>query len=561
MSAEGKVFYINHHNKTTHWTRPDPPPVQPSNPPAEDLPIYGAAAAVHERLGRASPLADRSLSPLPADGSDGAGDSPVSSVSDLDAVPFGLGESFVKEARAAAAELEAQEGDGVVALKEELPKASTGAEFESVHVEEVDGSSVEAGVGGAAGGPQYGYFKRGFEGELSKGTAEGDGAVGTGLLEEVEGAPDSGTGVQLGDPKRAPSATVVAAAAVPGAAEEEESTFRSMGASPANAAERSAAAAATAAGANTSARAAGSNAPDDGSAGGGGPGPVSSIVKSGLYGATVSRPNSPVRKGTGGSDSPMAARGTSSSAPIYASSAGNIAVAAAAAAAVEEESEPESEEAPLPEGIAHVCTRQGSVALLFRRVIVVVDDLVSVVQRSHTLCVALGTAVVCLGHQVEAAFLRWLFINQLILLYFKVPGRGMVGTGWNIVVKQECVEKNVSWIAAERASRRPSPRKRTPLATPKHLEGFLEPTVGFAISSSTAVTHADLAVYFPDMQIPWCVYCCHPISPGPQVYTYTSRRVWVHQSGPHRQDFVSHFFSTRFLSNVPPLTVCTYVCI
>ncbi|CAN0505657.1 unnamed protein product, partial [Laminaria digitata] len=25
MSAEGKVFYINHNDKTTHWTRPDPP--------------------------------------------------------------------------------------------------------------------------------------------------------------------------------------------------------------------------------------------------------------------------------------------------------------------------------------------------------------------------------------------------------------------------------------------------------------------------------------------------------------------------------------------------------
>ncbi|CAN0295051.1 unnamed protein product, partial [Ectocarpus sp. 12 AP-2014] len=25
MSAEGKVFYMNHNDKTTHWTRPDPP--------------------------------------------------------------------------------------------------------------------------------------------------------------------------------------------------------------------------------------------------------------------------------------------------------------------------------------------------------------------------------------------------------------------------------------------------------------------------------------------------------------------------------------------------------
>lgn len=347
MSAEGKVFFINHNNKTTHWARPDPPPVQPSDSPAEDIPPSKTTSSALQVLDRVSSNADKRHSPFPAAGSDHGTPSPVSSVSDLAAVPFVSADPYARDNGAALAEMGADEG-GVMVPKEELPQTAAEAEFESVHLEEVDGASGRAGIRGTAGVSQQGYPKRPRDGELSKRIAGAGDAVAPVLLEEVEGTPDSGTGVQHGDPKRAPSATVVAAA-LPGAGKEEEggSISRSMGAVPTNVTERSSAGAAMGAGAGaaSSAGAADLDALDDdraeGGGGGGGPGPVSSIVKSGLFGTTVARPNSPVRKGTNGS--------SSSGAPTYASSSANV--AAAAAAAVDElEPEPELEEAPLSEG-------------------------------------------------------------------------------------------------------------------------------------------------------------------------------------------------------------------
>lgn len=286
MSAEGKVFYINHTDKTTHWTRPDPPPVQPHDSPAEDLPPSEAVTS----MGSAYFSSGNNYSPFPANGGGGV-DAAVASPA--------LSGDF--SARENSAGLSAE--DDVVAPRQE-------EEEEEEEVFKVAAAAAHTEVEAA-------------------------------VLEEVAHTSIgsvAGTGVDI-DPRVAPSATVVADA---DATEEPTSTSRSMGASPTMEAGRSAmAAAATSSTASARGReeaaasleAASSNAGDDpapaeeaGQEEGAGAGPVSSIVKSGLFGATVARPGgsgptNPVTSGSNGDMSRSVAKRSNSTVPNYASTA------------------------------------------------------------------------------------------------------------------------------------------------------------------------------------------------------------------------------------------------
>ncbi|CBJ27893.1 ubiquitin-protein ligase [Ectocarpus siliculosus] len=246
MSAEGKVFYMNHNDKTTHWTRPDPPPVQPDDSPDDDVP-------------------------------------PV----EREDVQMATGST-----------------------------ANVGAAAATVVLEEVADSSP--GRGGFGGGV-------------------------------------------VTNPRRAPSATVVAAVAAAADDEEEEEASRSVDAPSPTAA--AAAARKEEPGASSSGKAAEPIADDDDDAAregeggeGAGAGAVSSIVRSGLFGATVVRPGGGGGGGSSGDNSsktPALNRSGSSVVPLYASKAGGVAGAAAAAAAAAEKSKPELEKPEvdsLPEG-------------------------------------------------------------------------------------------------------------------------------------------------------------------------------------------------------------------
>ena len=312
MSAEGKVFYINHNDKTTHWTRPDPPPVQPDDSPAEDLPPSGALTSTGS---------GKDHDPFPTNGSADAGASP--------ALPGGSNGGYGSARPYGDEEAVAPEGDEEAEEEEARPEVSravaaaveTEAEVEAVTLEEVAGASVES------------------------------------------------TAVDI-DPRMAPSATVVAETA-----EEEESTARSMGGSAATAFARGTEEAGasleaatsrsgggdttTASAAAAAAAATGEEGGEEGAGGGEGGGPVSSIVKSGLFGATVARPggSEPVQAGTSGSNGDAArsvAKRSNSAVPNYASSATGALktpanVAAGGARAVETP-KPGPEVDALPEG-------------------------------------------------------------------------------------------------------------------------------------------------------------------------------------------------------------------
>eukprot|EP00752_Nemacystus_decipiens_P003934 g3602.t1 len=331
MSAEGKVFYINHNDRTTHWTRPDPPPVQPDDSPAEDLPPSDARGSTESW----APAAGKDESPLPTNGrADDAGASPALSGGSNGG--YGGAAAYAEDA---VAHYDDEEGEEAA---QDPPRAAAAAAAEA----EAEAEAV--------------------------------------TLEEVAGASFGSTGVDV-DPKVAPSATVVADAAV------EESTSRSMGASPATS---SGAAAATAAAstafvtgeeeANKSLEAVTPSAGDDPTAaavaeeegdGVGRAGPVSSIVKSGLFGATVVRPggSGPIKGGTGGGggtngeSAGSATKKSNSVVPNYASSAtGNLKVpanVAAGAAGAREAGKPKPvvDVNALPEGWMELKTPEGKV--------------------------------------------------------------------------------------------------------------------------------------------------------------------------------------------------------
>ncbi|CAM9496462.1 unnamed protein product, partial [Ectocarpus sp. 8 AP-2014] len=308
MSAEGKVFYMNHNDKSTHWTRPDPPPVQPDDSPDDDVPPVETEDVE---------MASRSISPAietpPPDHPSNGGTAALTL--DSPARQGGVAAATTAAAAAAAAAAADDDDDGVLtSVKEPLPKptgstADVGAAAAAVVLEEVADSSP--GRGGFGGGVDT-------------------------------------------NPRRAPSATVVAA--VGAAAEEEEEASRSVDAPSPTAA--AAAARKEEPEASSSGKAAEPIADDDDDAaregeGGEGAGAVSSIVRSGLFGATVVRPGG----GGGGSSgdnsskTPALSRSGSSVVPLYASKAGRVAGAAAAAAV--EKPKPELEEPEvdsLPEG-------------------------------------------------------------------------------------------------------------------------------------------------------------------------------------------------------------------
>ncbi|CAN0503947.1 unnamed protein product, partial [Ectocarpus sp. 12 AP-2014] len=314
MSAEGKVFYMNHNDKTTHWTRPDPPPVQPNDSPDDDVPPVETEDVE---------MASRSISPAietppPDHPSNGDTAATASSSLTLDsparqggvAAAAATAAATAAAAVAAAAAAAADDDDGVLtSVKEPLPKATgrtadVGAASATVVLEEVADSSP--GRGGFGGGVDT-------------------------------------------NPRRAPSATVVAA--VGAAADEVEEASRLVDAPSPTAA--AAAARKDESEASSSGKAAEPIEDDDDDAarereGGGGAGAVSSIMKSGLFGDVV-RPGG----GSSGDNSSKTAapsRSGSSVVPLYASKAGGVAAAAAAAA---EKPKPELEEPEvdsLPEG-------------------------------------------------------------------------------------------------------------------------------------------------------------------------------------------------------------------
>lgn len=327
MSAEGKVFYINHNDRTTHWTRPDPPPVQPDDSPAEDLPPSSLSGE-----DRGSPLRSN------GGGADAAGSPALS------------GGSNPRDRSSGSSGRAYAEDDAVAPEDEEEAQQ----EQEALMASAAAAAAAEA-----------------------KAKAEAM------TLEEVAGASSRSTGVADVDPKMAPSATVVDDPP-------EESAARSMYASPASEAGRTAAAAATtfARGKEEADPSLGAASPSVGvdpavAAGGeeeageegGGAGPVSSIVKSGLFGATVARPGvgTPVRPGTGGNNGDparSAAKRSNSAVPNYASStagaikvpandAADVAADLAADVAAEGESaagaasKAEPEVDGLPEGMMH----------------------------------------------------------------------------------------------------------------------------------------------------------------------------------------------------------------
>lgn len=278
MSAEGKVFYINHNDKTTHWTRPDPPPVQPDDSPAEDLPPSEALTSTGS---------GKDHDPFPTNGSADAGGSPALSGGSNGG--YGSARPYEEEeAVAPEDDEEAEEEEARPEVFREVAAAAAAVETET---------EVEAVT-----------------------------------LEEVAGASVESTAVDI-DPRMAPSATVVAETA------EEESTARSMGGSAATAfargteeADASLEAATSRSGgddtatASAAAAATGEEGGEEGAGGDGGGGPVSSIVKSGLFGATVARPggSEPVQAGTSGSNGDAArsvAKRSNSAVPNYASSA------------------------------------------------------------------------------------------------------------------------------------------------------------------------------------------------------------------------------------------------
>eukprot|EP00903_Cladosiphon_okamuranus_P005757 g5709.t2 len=328
MSAEGKVFYINHNDRTTHWTRPDPPPVQPDDSPDEDLPPSEAEAAALTSTESSSPLAGKGHSALSTNGGVGVEASPALS-----------GDSATRDgsgSRACAKDVVHEEDDEeateAAAEQEELPKAA-GAEME----------------------------------------AEAEAVT----LEEVAGASAGITGVDV-DPNMAPSATVVADAAPQEEEEGGELTTRSLGASASAAAFARDKDEADASPEPTTGDDPATAGEEAGEGGGGAGGPVSSIVKSGLFGATVARTggsgpikagSGPIKAGSGcanGDAARSVAKKSNMSVPNHTGSAtavkvpaNSVAGEAGAAAEASVARKPEPREDALPEGWMELKTPEG----------------------------------------------------------------------------------------------------------------------------------------------------------------------------------------------------------
>ncbi|CAM9444576.1 unnamed protein product, partial [Hapterophycus canaliculatus] len=315
MSAEGKVFFINHNDRTTHWTRPDPPLIHPDEPPAaaEDVPLSEMAASRRDvDLAQSSassempPSVRKDLAPAPA----GGGDDGAASASSL---------SSADGAGAAAAT--ALTGGPPYYGKSSARTAATArpatAEQEEVQEQEQEEAQEQA---------------PGHEGSAASAT-ESTVAV---ALEEVASLSSADA---IADPKRAPSATV--AESVPSGRTAEGSSARSLDTSSTSVVQPlvESSTAATRAGKETqksSAEAAERTADgddDDGDnvsageapvgGGGSGGGSVSSIVKSGLFGATITRPGGS-SSSNGSTAKPGSKRSDSGVAPVYASSTGHL---------------------------------------------------------------------------------------------------------------------------------------------------------------------------------------------------------------------------------------------
>ncbi|CAM9351287.1 unnamed protein product [Scytosiphon promiscuus] len=364
MSAEGKVFYINHNDKTTHWTRPDPPAVQPDAYPAEDAPSSEITASPQEAdLPSASasstttPAAEKDLSPEPAGGGDG-----VAAATSSPSSANGSGAAAGVTASAGGL----ANGEGV---ERSAAAAAVAVEEEEEEDEEGEGSAVVVAA------PKE---------EESEPASDKAGKVAV-EMEEVAGACSADA---VGDPKRAPSATVAGDATAPSARIAERSSSSSPDTSSTTVAERSLGAPAKVGGGKeareSSAEEAEAATADDGdrgvsagetAEGGGSGGSVASIVKSGLFGATITRPGGSSSNGSSTKSIPKKNNG--GVAPVYASSTGPLkipanveetAAAAAAAAAANadveadedvEETEPEEDE--LPEGWMELRTAEGKV--------------------------------------------------------------------------------------------------------------------------------------------------------------------------------------------------------
>ncbi|CAN0139370.1 unnamed protein product, partial [Ectocarpus sp. 4 AP-2014] len=309
MSAEGTVFYMNHNDKTTHWTRPDPPPVQPDDSPDDDVPPVETEDVE---------MASRSISPAietspPDHPSNGDTTATASSALTLDS-PARQGGVAAGTTAAAA-----DDDDDVVltSVKEPLPKATW--------------SSADVGA-----------------------------AAATVVLEEVAdsspGRGGFGGGVDT-KPRWAPSATVVAAVAA--AADQEEEASRSVDAPSPTAAAAAAMNEKPEASSSWKAAEPIANDDDDAAREGEGAGAVSSIVGSGLFGPTVVRPGG---SSSGDNNSKTAAPSWSGNSvvPLYASRAGGVAEAAAAATAEKPKPElGEPEVDSLPEGWIELKTAEG----------------------------------------------------------------------------------------------------------------------------------------------------------------------------------------------------------
>ena len=270
MSAEGKVFYINHNDKTTHWNRPDPPlallPEDKDSLPLEEVSNHDPHVPREEHLGK----------PLHSDLTD--------MQVEADHTPFATAESGPHSAVASPATFDD-------------PSAYTHPDSAG----NPQAEEVEAGVGAI---------------DLAKDEPVGDAANNDftdPALEEVADVNPRGVSMSSGGGERAPSATVSAPASratdrgLSGGGSGED-WDASAPARPEQQAQQARAVPhlrsadvlllekemEVAAGKEEATDAAGEG--GDGGVGAGTGGPVSSIVKSGLFGSTV-------RAGGGGSGS------------------------------------------------------------------------------------------------------------------------------------------------------------------------------------------------------------------------------------------------------------------
>lgn len=273
MSAEGKVFYINHNDRTTHWIRPeferpeDDTPPDATSPPNHDHPPPSLGNDI------AVVTTDRNHTvPLPSASDDGNGSS------DVITQPLSAGKELA-------------EGGGVVRVSkdEELSGAHDTAPIE-IFLEEVADASAEAVLA-----------SRGAASRAPSAT--------------VDTAPVAKPSLALPARPAAVSGPVV----VP----QSDVSVVSPAAEPANQQERSAA-------------------PAD-------RGPVSSIVKSGLFGATIHRAT------MGGGGGTPNGNALATHVPVYASAQtgdmdSRAAVSAAAGASADGAKEAERELPPLQGG-------------------------------------------------------------------------------------------------------------------------------------------------------------------------------------------------------------------